>query len=154
IGRSGGYDLAVDAEPSIYPPTPRHHVLLVQPFALPALLLGVLFGAAMLAFGRITLSQRRYQALETNAPEPLTFLRSRWGELARLGLGFSVFAFALLGAARIFLWVGRNRADEEPFEWMEGVSAWPSGLLLLAAGLLCVWFISRMLGDLVANTNR
>jgi hypothetical protein len=42
--------------------------------------------------------------------------------------------------------------EDEPFSWSDGVSIWPTELLRLLAGLLCVWFLIKGRADLTDNT--
>jgi hypothetical protein len=53
------------------------------------------------------------------------------------------------------LWSGVQGFDydeDEPFSWSDGVSIWPTELLRLLAGLLCVWFMIKARADLTGNT--
>ena len=65
-------------------------------------------------------------------------------------------ALMLLPVLGLFvLWGGMHRFDydeDEPFSWSDGVSVWPTELLRVLAGLLCVWFMIKARADLVENT--
>ncbi|WP_447600461.1 hypothetical protein [Nitrospira sp. Nam80] len=45
-----------------------------------------------------------------------------------------------------------NYAEDEPFSWSDGVSVWPTELLRLLVGVLCIWFMVKGAADLRENT--
>lgn len=42
--------------------------------------------------------------------------------------------------------------EDEPFSWFDGVSVWPTELLRMFAGLLCLFFLVKARADLIGNT--
>lgn len=57
--------------------------------------------------------------------------------------------------AAFALWLKFKSVDyaaDEPFSWFDGVSIWPTELLRLLAGLLCLWFLFKARADSVGNT--
>jgi hypothetical protein len=54
------------------------------------------------------------------------------------------------------LWIAGQVFDydeDEPFSWSDGVSIWPTELLRLLAGLLCLWFMIKARVDLKESTS-
>ena len=47
-----------------------------------------------------------------------------------------------------------NYVEDEPFSWSDGISIWPTELLRVLAGLLCVWFMIKARTDLAENTTK
>jgi hypothetical protein len=152
IGRSGAYDLTINAEDIFHPQSPRrspwlteeHHLLLVS------------LGLAILLMLLLTISSTWRAFLRF----PVTEIRKTWQSVARLRrssqraktfehdsqdmIRFGCW-MALLLTLALCVAIFRSHTDPEgePMEWLEGISVWPTELLRWAASLLSLLFIAE-----------
>jgi hypothetical protein len=152
IGRSGAYDLTINAQDILHPPSQRRSPWLTEDGRLRLVFFGL--AAIFVLFLPISSTWRRLTWF------PITAMRKSWAtvvrlrassepttdwewdaqDLIRLGCWLALLLTAVLCAI-----VYRSHTDPEgePLEWLEGVSVWPTEFLRWAASLLSLFFIAQ-----------
>ncbi len=128
VARSGAYDLATTSDGVFYPISPRRTIWPDWPVGYVGLLLAIVFGAAFVVFTRASV----------RAPEAFGRLFG-WRNWLLLAAALAPAAFLLFAEL-----IGRYAPNDEPFEWLDGVSIWPSEFIRLCGVLLCIAFAAAM----------
>jgi hypothetical protein len=152
IGRSGAYDLTINEEDILHPPSARRSPWLTEDSHLLWVFLGlVVFFVLLLPISStwrgfaefpITAVRKSWATVARvlQFPQPTTNLKWEAQDLLQFGCWLALLLTFALGAV---IYRSHTDPDGEPMEWLEGISVWPTELLRWAAALLSLFFIAE-----------